>query len=108
VCTLGQPGHGKTPLAAALSTVLAKKYGGTAHSFDQITSSTPIEYQSAVRRFSHFDCPRDSDDVRKMLTNNIEVAILVIDATYGPEELTREHLDLALVWVSRRFCYFFQ
>ena len=37
VGTIGDVDHGKTTLTAAITTVLAKTYGGAARAFDQIT-----------------------------------------------------------------------
>ncbi|KQN63957.1 GTP-binding protein [Erwinia sp. Leaf53] len=36
VGTIGHVDHGKTTLTAAITTVLAKTYGGSARAFDQI------------------------------------------------------------------------
>ncbi len=45
VGTIGHVDHGKTTLTAAITTVLAKTYGGSARAFDQIcllyTSPSP-------------------------------------------------------------------
>ncbi|MGP1929281.1 MAG: GTP-binding protein, partial [Arsenophonus sp. ER-BJ3-MAG3] len=39
VGTIGHVDHGKTTLTAAITTVLAKTYGGTARAFDQIDNA---------------------------------------------------------------------
>ncbi len=43
VGTIGHVYHGKTSLTAAIITVLAKTYGGSARAFDQIDSSTSVQ-----------------------------------------------------------------
>ncbi|TMN04522.1 elongation factor Tu, partial [Salmonella enterica subsp. enterica serovar Typhimurium] len=47
VGTIGHVDHGKTTLTAAITTVLAKTYGGAARAFDQI-DKTPEEEVSAI------------------------------------------------------------
>ncbi|MDQ9629199.1 GTP-binding protein, partial [Serratia marcescens] len=39
VGTIGHVDHGKTTLTAAITTVLAKTYGGSARAFDQIDNA---------------------------------------------------------------------
>ncbi|WP_074161107.1 GTP-binding protein, partial [Enterobacter genomosp. S] len=39
VGTIGHVDHGKTTLTAAITTVLAKTYGGAARAFDQIDNA---------------------------------------------------------------------
>ncbi|MDQ9676400.1 GTP-binding protein, partial [Serratia marcescens] len=41
VGTIGHVDHGKTTLTAAITTVLAKTYGGSARAFDQIDNASP-------------------------------------------------------------------
>ncbi|MEY4475668.1 MAG: Elongation factor Tu 2 [Pseudomonadota bacterium] len=43
VGTIGHVDHGKTSLTAAITTVLAKTYGGSARVFDEIDSSTSVQ-----------------------------------------------------------------
>ncbi len=40
VGTIGHVDHGKTTLTAAITTVLAKTYGGAARAFDQIDNAS--------------------------------------------------------------------
>ncbi len=47
VGTIGHVDHGKTTLTAAITTVLAKTYGGAARAFDQIDNA-PEEKNSVV------------------------------------------------------------
>ena len=47
VGTIGHVDHGKTTLTAAITTVLAKHYGGAARAFDQIDNA-PEEKKRVV------------------------------------------------------------
>ena len=109
VGTIGHVDHGKTTLSAAISTVLAKIYGGQARAFDQI-DNTPeekatgitinishIEYDTPARHYAHIDCPGHADYVKNMITGAAQMdgAILVVSATDGPMPQTREHVLLA-------------
>ena len=109
VGTIGHVDHGKTTLTAALTTVLAKKYGGTASAFDQIDNApeerargitiatSHVEYQSEKRHYAHVDCPGHADYVKNMITGAAQMdgAILVVSAADGPMPQTREHIVLA-------------
>ncbi|WMY94877.1 MAG: elongation factor Tu [Arsenophonus sp.] len=109
VGTIGHVDHGKTTLTAAISTVLAKKYGGNARAFDQIDnapeekargitiSTSHVEYDTAKRHYAHVDCPGHADYVKNMITGAAQMdgAILVVAATDGPMPQTREHILLA-------------
>ncbi|MBW9636531.1 GTP-binding protein, partial [Escherichia coli] len=91
VGTIGHVDHGKTTLTAAITTVLAKTYGGAARAFDQIDNApeekargitintSHVEYDTPTRHYAHVDCPG---------------AILVVAATDGPMPQTREHILL--------------
>jgi elongation factor Tu len=107
--TIGHVDHGKTTLTAALTHVMAARYGGKALAFDQI-DSTPeekirgltinlahVEYESQARRYAHIDCPGHADYVKNMITgaSQMDGAILLVDGTQGSQEQTREHLLLA-------------
>lgn len=109
VGTIGHVDHGKTTLTAAITTVLAKKYGGVAHAFDQIDnapeekargitiSTSHVEYDTLNRHYAHVDCPGHADYIKNMITGaaQIDGAILVVAATDGPMPQTREHILLA-------------
>jgi len=109
VGTIGHVDHGKTTLSAALTTVLAKKFGGEARSYDQIDnapeekargitiSTSHLEYESANRHYAHVDCPGHADYVKNMITGAAQMdgAILVVSAADGPMPQTREHILLA-------------
>ncbi len=54
VGTIGHVDHGKTTLTAAITTVLAKKYGGEAKAYDQIDAAP----EEKARGHHHQHCPR--------------------------------------------------
>ena len=67
VGTIGHVDHGKTTLTAAITTVLAKTYGGAARAFDQIDNApkksswyhhqhSHVEYDTLTRHYAHVDC----------------------------------------------------
>jgi len=109
VGTIGHVDHGKTTLTAAITSVLAKKYGGNARSFDQIDNApeekargitintSHVEYDTPARHYAHVDCPGHADYVKNMITGAAQMdgAILVVAATDGPMPQTREHILLA-------------
>jgi len=109
VGTIGHVDHGKTTLTAAITTILSKKFGGTAKGYDQI-DSTPeekargitintahVEYETAGRHYAHVDCPGHADYIKNMITGAAQMdgAILVVAASDGPMPQTREHILLA-------------
>jgi elongation factor Tu len=108
VGTIGHVDHGKTTLTAAITTVLAKTYGGNASAFDQIDnapeerergitiSTSHVEYDTPNRHYAHVDCPGHADYVKNMITGAAQMdgAILVVAATDGPMPQTREHILL--------------
>ena len=109
VGTIGHVDHGKTTLTAALTSILAKKYGGEARAYDQIDNApeerergitiatSHVEYQSEKRHYAHVDCPGHADYVKNMITGAAQMdgAILVVSAADGPMPQTREHILLA-------------
>ncbi len=109
VGTIGHVDHGKTTLTAAITTVLAKKFGGQARAFDQIDNApeekargitintSHVEYDTEKRHYAHVDCPGHADYVKNMITGAAQMdgAILVVAATDGPMPQTREHILLA-------------
>jgi len=109
VGTIGHVDHGKTTLTAAITTVLAKKGGSVAKSYEQI-DSTPeekargitintahVEYETESRHYAHVDCPGHADYIKNMITGAAQMdgAILVVAASDGPMPQTREHILLA-------------
>ncbi len=109
VGTIGHVDHGKTTLTAAMTMILAKKYGGEAKSYDQIDAAPEekargitintahVEYETAKRHYAHVDCPGHADYVKNMITGAAQMdgAILVVSAADGPMPQTREHILLA-------------
>ena len=109
VGTIGHVDHGKTTLTAAITTVLAAKFGGAAKAYDQIDAAPEekargitintahVEYETANRHYAHVDCPGHADYVKNMITGAAQMdgAILVCSAADGPMPQTREHILLA-------------
>ena len=95
VGTIGQVGHGKTTLTAAIKKVFAKAFGGEAPGITINTSH--VEYDTSNRHYAHVDCPGHADYVKNMITGAAQMdgAILVVAATDGPMPQTREHILLA-------------
>ncbi|HWK16125.1 MAG TPA: elongation factor Tu [Solirubrobacteraceae bacterium] len=110
VGTIGHIDHGKTTLTAAITKVLAEKFGGTdIKSFDEIDNApeekargitiatSHVEYQTQNRHYAHVDCPGHADYVKNMITGAAQMdgAILVVSAADGAMPQTREHILLA-------------
>ena len=109
VGTIGHVDHGKTTLTAALTTILAEKFGGQAKGYDQIDNApeekargitintSHVEYETEGRHYAHVDCPGHADYVKNMITGAAQMdgAILVVSAADGPMPQTREHILLA-------------
>src|SRR6266404_404978 len=109
VGTIGHVDHGKTTLTAALTKVMAEKFGGDVLGYDQIDkapeerargitiATAHVEYQTAKRHYAHVDCPGHADYVKNMITGAAQMdgAILVVSAADGPMPQTREHILLA-------------
>jgi len=109
VGTIGHVDHGKTTLTAAMTKVLAAKFGGNAKAFDEIDNAPEerargitiatahVEYESEKRHYAHVDCPGHADYVKNMITGAAQMdgAILVVSAADGPMPQTREHILLA-------------
>jgi elongation factor Tu len=109
VGTIGHVDHGKTTLTAALTTVMAARHGGQARRYDQLDSAPAekkggvtinlahVEYDSQARRYAHIDCPGHADYIKNMITgaSQMDGAILLVDATQGSQDQTREHVLLA-------------
>ena len=109
VGTIGHVDHGKTTLTAAITSVLAKQFGGEAKGYDQIDNApeekargitintSHVEYETKARHYAHVDCPGHADYVKNMITGAAQMdgAILVVSAADGPMPQTREHILLA-------------
>ena len=109
VGTIGHVDHGKTTLTAAITTVLAAKFGGDVKKYDDIDNAPEekargitiatahVEYETAKRHYAHVDCPGHADYIKNMITGAAQMdgAILVVSAADGPMPQTREHILLA-------------
>jgi elongation factor Tu len=96
-------------LTAAITAVLAAKYGGEVKAYDQIDAAPEekargitintahVEYQTANRHYAHVDCPGHADYIKNMITGAAQMdgAVLVVSAADGPMPQTREHILLA-------------
>src|SRR5436305_14659684 len=109
VGTIGHIDHGKTTLTAAITKVQAAKGFGQFVAFDQIDkapeerergitiATAHVEYETPKRHYAHVDCPGHADYIKNMITGAAQMdgAILVVAATDGPMQQTREHILLA-------------
>jgi len=108
--TIGHVDHGKTTTTAAITAVLNSKYGtGEVKDYSQIDNApeerargitintSHVEYETATRHYAHVDCPGHADYVKNMITGaaQMDAAILIVSATDGPMEQTREHILLS-------------
>ena len=107
--TIGHVDHGKTTLTAAITRCLAEKGFAEHREFDTIDNAPEerergitintahVEYETEGRHYAHVDCPGHADYVKNMITGAAQMdgAILVVAATDGPMQQTREHLLLA-------------
>lgn len=108
VGTVGHIDHGKTSLTAAITKCLSGKGMAQFRSYEQIDSApeekargitintTTLEYTTAVKHYSHMDCPGHADYVKNMITGaaRMDGAILVVSAPDGVMPQTREHVLL--------------
>ncbi|HRJ26941.1 MAG TPA: elongation factor Tu [Fimbriimonadaceae bacterium] len=107
--TIGHVDHGKTTLTAAITGVLQTKGLAQARRYDEIDSApeekargitiniSHQEYETDTRHYAHVDCPGHADFIKNMITGAAQMdgAILVVAATDGPMQQTREHILLA-------------
>ena len=108
--TIGHVDHGKTTLTAAITKTLALSDPNIEFlAYDQIDNAPEekargitintrhVEYETAKRHYAHVDCPGHADYVKNMITGAAQMdgAILVVAATDGPMQQTREHILLA-------------
>ena len=109
VGTIGHVDHGKTTLTAAITKCLASKGLAEKTDFENIDNAPEerergitintahVEYETEPRHYAHVDCPGHADYIKNMITGAAQMdgAILVVAATDGPMQQTREHLLLA-------------
>ncbi|MBR4262015.1 MAG: elongation factor Tu [Bacilli bacterium] len=107
--TIGHVDHGKTTLTAAITKRQSEKFGGEFVDYANIDkapeerergitiNTAHVEYQTETRHYAHVDCPGHADYVKNMITGAAQMdgAILVIAATDGPMQQTREHILLS-------------
>ena len=108
--TIGHIDHGKTTLTAAITKTLSLKNGNVEFlAYDQIDNAPEerargitintrhVEYETDSRHYAHVDCPGHADYVKNMITGAAQMdgAILVVAASDGPLQQTREHVLLA-------------
>ena len=109
VGTIGHVDHGKTTLTAAITKTLSSQGLAEVRDFDTIDNApeerergitintSHVEYESDNRHYAHVDCPGHADYIKNMITGAAQMdgAILVVAATDGAMQQTREHLLLA-------------
>ena len=108
--TIGHVDHGKTTLTAAITKTLSLGNGNVESlAYDQIDNAPEerargitintrhVEYETESRHYAHVDCPGHADYVKNMITGAAQMdgAILVVAASDGPLQQTREHVLLA-------------
>ena len=108
--TIGHVDHGKTTLTAAITKTLSLLNGNNEFmAYDQIDNAPEerargitintrhVEYETEKRHYAHVDCPGHADYVKNMITGAAQMdgAILVVAASDGPMQQTREHILLA-------------
>src|SRR3989338_4969 len=109
VGTIGHVDHGKTTLTSAITSYLATKGLAKKLAFGEIDkapeerergitiAASHVEYETEKRHYAHVDCPGHADYVKNMITGAAQMdgAILVVSASDGPMQQTREHILLA-------------
>ncbi|MBE6598901.1 MAG: elongation factor Tu [Ruminococcaceae bacterium] len=108
--TIGHVDHGKTTTTAAITKTLSLNNGNIEFlAYDQIDNAPEekargitintrhVEYETDARHYAHVDCPGHADYVKNMITGAAQMdgAILVVAASDGPMQQTREHILLA-------------
>ena len=108
--TIGHVDHGKTTLTAAITKYLSLGDDKIEFmAYDQIDNAPEekargitintahVEYKTDKRHYAHVDCPGHADYVKNMITGAAQMdgAILVVAASDGPMQQTREHILLA-------------
>ena len=109
VATLGQEGHGKSTLTAAITRVLSYTGGASFVPYAKIANSSEIsvqgirikaaqvKYETDKASYIHIDCRSDADCDKLLTSREIKLdgAILVAPAADGPTPKTLEHIRLA-------------
>lgn len=112
VGTIGHVDHGKTTLTAAILSVLNAKGEGYNANIKDVAdidkapeekargitiSLSHSEYETPNRHYAHIDAPGHADYIKNMITGAAQMdgAVLVVAATDGAMQQTREHILLA-------------
>ena len=109
IATLGHIDHGKTTLTSAITKVLSESGDTPFQGYDEINkapdrivddikiSVSLVAYQTANRRYTHSDCPGNTDYAKGMITDMLRMdgAILVVEAEDGLMPQAREQIVLA-------------
>ena len=88
---------------------MARLHGGTSLDLDQIDkapeeqargitiNTAHVEDETLERHYAHIDCPGHADYIKNLITgaSQMDGAILLVDASQGPQQQTREHILLA-------------
>src|SRR6266487_4027192 len=109
IATLGHVDHGKTTLTSAITHVQAKENKAKSRKYEEIDAAPEekargitiktahVEFETDSRHYALIDCPGHADYIKNMITGAAQAngGILVVDASQGGQEQTREHLLLA-------------
>lgn len=109
IATLGHVDHGKTTLTSAITYVLARENKAKFRKYEEIDkapeekargitiSIAHNEFETDKRHYSLIDCPGHKDYIKNMITGAAQAngGIVVVDASQGQQDQTREHLLLA-------------
>jgi len=99
--TIGQIGHGKTTLTAAIANYCENKFGDGVWSDDESASGDVdvryIEYRSAKRTYTHIEYREHGEYIRYMIKgkDRMDGAVLVVSARDSVMPQTVEHAALA-------------
>jgi elongation factor Tu len=107
--TIGHIDHGKTTTTSAITEVISSTYKLSKKlSYDDIDKApeekqrgitinqTTVKYETPEVTVIHTDCPGHADYVKNMITgaSQMDCAIVVVDASQGPQPQTKEHINL--------------
>lgn len=109
IATLGHVDHGKTTLTSAITYVQAKENKAKSRKYEEIDAAPEekargitiktahVEFETDTRHYALIDCPGHADYIKNMITGAAQAngGILVVDASQGGQEQTKEHLLLA-------------
>ncbi|CAG8850351.1 31324_t:CDS:1, partial [Racocetra persica] len=101
--------HGKTTLTSAITHVQSKKNKAKSRKYEEIDAAPEerargitiktahVEYETDTRHYALIDCPGHADYIKNLITGAAQAngGIVVVDASQGGQEQTKEHLLLA-------------